>query len=200
MDQNGMTPLMWASYRSFGIDPLRLILNFGASVNYCDSNYKNTGLYNVFLSIFEITLGYFTCPISVLCHLKFEDLKSDLHLTFYTFHTFQRCIGRSLHRTQTQCLHSSKAVHHSKPPIIKVKHQQIWRMNGKIIISDTRLKKNTPREVMGVQVSSKIFSLMLYVFSFKFFWNLSSRQFWIIHYTPIFLNTNTFSNYSHVHI
>uniref|UniRef100_A0A7M5V2J9 Palmitoyltransferase n=1 Tax=Clytia hemisphaerica TaxID=252671 RepID=A0A7M5V2J9_9CNID len=45
MDQNGMTPLMWASYRSFGIDPLRLILNFGASVNYCDSNYKNTALH-----------------------------------------------------------------------------------------------------------------------------------------------------------
>ena len=46
MDRNGMTPLMWASYRSFGIDPLRLSLNFGASVNYCDSNYKNTGVQN----------------------------------------------------------------------------------------------------------------------------------------------------------
>ena len=49
MDRNGMTPLMWASYRSFGIDPLRLILNFGASVNYCDSNYKNTGVQNFYL-------------------------------------------------------------------------------------------------------------------------------------------------------
>lgn len=45
VDQSGMTPLMWASYRSFGIDPLRLILNFGASVNYYDSAHKNTALH-----------------------------------------------------------------------------------------------------------------------------------------------------------
>ncbi|XP_057317381.1 palmitoyltransferase ZDHHC17-like isoform X2 [Hydractinia symbiolongicarpus] len=45
IDRNGMTPLMWATYRSFGTDPARLILNFGASVNFCDAIHKNTALH-----------------------------------------------------------------------------------------------------------------------------------------------------------
>jgi len=44
-DQNGMTPLMWSSYRCFGVDPTRLILNFGAAVNFADSIHKNTALH-----------------------------------------------------------------------------------------------------------------------------------------------------------
>eukprot|EP00794_Sanderia_malayensis_P018263 gene18263-20083_t len=45
VDQNGMTPLMWAAYRSFGIETIRVLLNFGASVNYADKVHRNTALH-----------------------------------------------------------------------------------------------------------------------------------------------------------
>ena len=40
-----MTPVMWAAYRSFSTDPLRLIINMGASVNFCDAKNRNTALH-----------------------------------------------------------------------------------------------------------------------------------------------------------
>uniref|UniRef100_A0A8C4Q4D6 Palmitoyltransferase n=1 Tax=Eptatretus burgeri TaxID=7764 RepID=A0A8C4Q4D6_EPTBU len=45
MDQNGMTPLMWASYRTYGMDPTRLLLTFNATVNLGDKFHKNTALH-----------------------------------------------------------------------------------------------------------------------------------------------------------
>eukprot|EP00795_Rhopilema_esculentum_P011354 gene11354-21546_t len=45
LDKNGMTPLMWAAYRSFGIDTIRILLNFGSSVNLADRVHKNTALH-----------------------------------------------------------------------------------------------------------------------------------------------------------
>ncbi|XP_065647593.1 palmitoyltransferase ZDHHC17 isoform X2 [Hydra vulgaris] len=50
LDKNGMTPLMWSAYRSFSVDPTRLILNFGASVNFADSKHNNTALHWAILS------------------------------------------------------------------------------------------------------------------------------------------------------
>jgi palmitoyltransferase len=44
-DKNGMTPLMWSSYRVFGPDPTRLLLTFGASVNMRDYVNGNTPLH-----------------------------------------------------------------------------------------------------------------------------------------------------------
>eukprot|EP00112_Aurelia_sp_Birch-Aquarium-sp1_P013423 Seg2847.7 transcript_id=Seg2847.7/GoldUCD/mRNA.D3Y31 product="Palmitoyltransferase ZDHHC17" protein_id=Seg2847.7/GoldUCD/D3Y31 len=45
MDKSGMTPLMWAAYRSFGVDTMRVLLNFGASINLADKMHKNTALH-----------------------------------------------------------------------------------------------------------------------------------------------------------
>ncbi|WAR03499.1 ZDH17-like protein [Mya arenaria] len=45
LDKNGMTALMWASYRVFGYDPARLLLTFGASVNKRDRVNENTPLH-----------------------------------------------------------------------------------------------------------------------------------------------------------
>lgn len=45
LDRSGMTPIMWAAYRSFGIDTIRVLLNFGASVNLTDKLQKNTALH-----------------------------------------------------------------------------------------------------------------------------------------------------------
>ncbi|PVD34087.1 hypothetical protein C0Q70_05350 [Pomacea canaliculata] len=45
LDKTGMTPLMWASYRVFGYDPVRLLLTFGASLNKVDKFHGNTALH-----------------------------------------------------------------------------------------------------------------------------------------------------------
>ncbi|MEQ2262291.1 Palmitoyltransferase zdhhc17 [Xenotaenia resolanae] len=45
MDQNGMTPLMWAAYRTHSVDPTRLLLTFNVSVNLGDKYHKNTALH-----------------------------------------------------------------------------------------------------------------------------------------------------------
>ncbi|XP_071100123.1 palmitoyltransferase ZDHHC17-like isoform X2 [Haliotis cracherodii] len=45
VDRNGMTALMWASYRVFGYDPVRLLLTFGASVNKADKYQGNTPIH-----------------------------------------------------------------------------------------------------------------------------------------------------------
>lgn len=45
VDNNGMTPLMWAAYRSFGVDTIRLLITMGASVNRRDKFHKNTALH-----------------------------------------------------------------------------------------------------------------------------------------------------------
>lgn len=45
LDNNGMTPLMWVAYRSFGIDTMRLLLTMGASLNCRDKFHKNTALH-----------------------------------------------------------------------------------------------------------------------------------------------------------
>ncbi|XP_072047738.1 palmitoyltransferase ZDHHC17-like [Amphiura filiformis] len=45
VDGNGMTPLMWSCYKTFAVDPTRLLLTLGASPNLQDSHYKNTALH-----------------------------------------------------------------------------------------------------------------------------------------------------------
>ncbi|XP_035674442.1 palmitoyltransferase ZDHHC17-like [Branchiostoma floridae] len=45
IDQNGMTALMWATYRTYGTDPTRLLLTFNASVNLGDKYHRNTALH-----------------------------------------------------------------------------------------------------------------------------------------------------------
>lgn len=45
VDKNGMTALMWAAYRVFAHDPVRLLLTFGASLNKCDKYQQNTPLH-----------------------------------------------------------------------------------------------------------------------------------------------------------
>ncbi|CAI9743377.1 palmitoyltransferase ZDHHC17-like isoform X1 [Octopus vulgaris] len=45
LDKSGMTPLMWAAFRVFSHDPARLLLTFGASVNYADRCKKNSPLH-----------------------------------------------------------------------------------------------------------------------------------------------------------
>ncbi|PIK48681.1 putative palmitoyltransferase ZDHHC17 [Apostichopus japonicus] len=44
-DANGMTPLMWAAYKTFAIDPTRLLLTLGASPNIQDSKFLNGPLH-----------------------------------------------------------------------------------------------------------------------------------------------------------
>ncbi|KAL8558722.1 hypothetical protein ACOMHN_036389 [Nucella lapillus] len=44
-DKTGMTALIWAAYRVFGYDPVRLLLTFGASVNKADKFHGNTALH-----------------------------------------------------------------------------------------------------------------------------------------------------------
>ncbi|XP_076450296.1 palmitoyltransferase ZDHHC17-like [Babylonia areolata] len=44
-DKTGMTAVMWAAYRVFGYDPVRLLLTFGASVNKADKFHGNTALH-----------------------------------------------------------------------------------------------------------------------------------------------------------
>ncbi|XP_032240615.1 palmitoyltransferase ZDHHC17 isoform X2 [Nematostella vectensis] len=44
-DKNGMTPLMWAAYRCFSVDAVRMLVTMGASVNKTDSVHSNTALH-----------------------------------------------------------------------------------------------------------------------------------------------------------
>ncbi|XP_054710028.1 LOW QUALITY PROTEIN: palmitoyltransferase ZDHHC17-like [Uloborus diversus] len=44
-DKNGMTPLMWSSYRIATNDPTRLLLTLGASLTMVDHHHKNTPLH-----------------------------------------------------------------------------------------------------------------------------------------------------------
>ena len=45
VDSNGMTPLMWASYRTASIDPLRLLITLGSSFTATDNLQGNTALH-----------------------------------------------------------------------------------------------------------------------------------------------------------
>ncbi|KAK3103253.1 hypothetical protein FSP39_017853 [Pinctada imbricata] len=45
VDKNGMTPLMYTSYRVFGYDPSRLLITFGASINKQNKVNGNTALH-----------------------------------------------------------------------------------------------------------------------------------------------------------
>ncbi|KAJ8299433.1 hypothetical protein KUTeg_023493, partial [Tegillarca granosa] len=45
LDKNGMTALMYSSYRVFGYDPSRLLMTFGASTNKADKVHGNTPLH-----------------------------------------------------------------------------------------------------------------------------------------------------------
>ena len=45
VDSNGMTPLMWAAYRTSTIDPLRLLVTLGSSLTATDNVQGNTGLH-----------------------------------------------------------------------------------------------------------------------------------------------------------
>lgn len=44
-DSNGKTPLMWAAWRTFGVDPTRALLSLYGSVNQKDQQYHNTPLH-----------------------------------------------------------------------------------------------------------------------------------------------------------
>ncbi|XP_006817985.1 palmitoyltransferase ZDHHC17-like [Saccoglossus kowalevskii] len=50
LDQNGMTPLMWSCYRMFVVDPARLLIKMGASVNLQDKVHQNTALHWAIMS------------------------------------------------------------------------------------------------------------------------------------------------------
>ncbi|XP_033121376.1 palmitoyltransferase ZDHHC17-like [Anneissia japonica] len=45
IDSSGMTPLMWASFRVFAVDPVRILLTLGASVNLQDKRFQHTALH-----------------------------------------------------------------------------------------------------------------------------------------------------------
>ena len=45
VDSNGMTPLMWASYRTTSIDPIRLLVTLGSSFAAADNLHGNTALH-----------------------------------------------------------------------------------------------------------------------------------------------------------
>ncbi|RDD38970.1 Palmitoyltransferase ZDHHC17 [Trichoplax sp. H2] len=45
MDDNGMTPLMWASYKCHGIDPVRLLISCGAALNFQDNVHLNSAIH-----------------------------------------------------------------------------------------------------------------------------------------------------------
>lgn len=49
-DANGKTPLMWATWRTFGIDPTRTLLSMHASVNLQDRTQRNTPLHYACMS------------------------------------------------------------------------------------------------------------------------------------------------------
>ncbi|XP_039257376.2 palmitoyltransferase ZDHHC17-like [Styela clava] len=49
-DANGKTPLMWATWRTFGIDPTRMLLSMHASVNFQDEHQHNTPLHYACMS------------------------------------------------------------------------------------------------------------------------------------------------------
>ncbi|XP_070568248.1 palmitoyltransferase ZDHHC17-like isoform X1 [Ptychodera flava] len=61
MDQNGMTPLMWSCYRMFSVDPARLLLTMGASINLQDRVHQNTALHWAVMSgnscVFQVLLN-----------------------------------------------------------------------------------------------------------------------------------------------
>lgn len=44
-DINGMTPLMWSSFRVNTADPTRLFITLGASLSLCDNRHRNTALH-----------------------------------------------------------------------------------------------------------------------------------------------------------
>lgn len=44
-DTNGMTSLMWSAYRVSKVDPTRLLINLGSSINMADYKNKNTALH-----------------------------------------------------------------------------------------------------------------------------------------------------------
>merc|ERR1712226_481537 len=44
-DQNGMTALMWAAYRTSSLDPVRLLVTLGSSLTMADSVQGNTSLH-----------------------------------------------------------------------------------------------------------------------------------------------------------
>ena len=44
-DQNGMTALMWAAYRTSSLDPVRLLVTLGSSLTMADSVQGNTALH-----------------------------------------------------------------------------------------------------------------------------------------------------------
>ena len=44
-DNNGMTPIMWAGYRTTSIDPIRLLITLGSSLTMTDSVQGNTALH-----------------------------------------------------------------------------------------------------------------------------------------------------------
>ncbi|XP_071954906.1 palmitoyltransferase ZDHHC17-like [Antedon mediterranea] len=45
LDASGMTPLMWAAFRVFAVDPVRILLTLGASVNLQDKRFQHTALH-----------------------------------------------------------------------------------------------------------------------------------------------------------
>ena len=45
VDSNGMTPLMWASYRTASIDPIRLLITLGSNFTATDNLHGNTALH-----------------------------------------------------------------------------------------------------------------------------------------------------------
>ncbi|XP_041472817.1 palmitoyltransferase ZDHHC17-like [Lytechinus variegatus] len=45
IDGNGMTPLMWAAYKAFSMDPTRLLLTMGANPNIQDKKFENGALH-----------------------------------------------------------------------------------------------------------------------------------------------------------
>lgn len=49
-DANGKTPLMWATWRTFGIDPTRTLLSMHASVNLQDRTQRNSPLHYACMS------------------------------------------------------------------------------------------------------------------------------------------------------
>lgn len=107
MDQNGMTPLMWAAYRThrcvfacvpacftsllqilynnmnnfvFSVDPTRLLLTFNVSVNLGDKYHKNTALH------WAVLAGN-TTVISLLleanANVDAQNIKVHTRWTFY---------------------------------------------------------------------------------------------------------------------
>jgi palmitoyltransferase len=45
LDSTKMTPVIWAAYKVYSVDPLRTLVMLGADVEKQDGNYKNTPLH-----------------------------------------------------------------------------------------------------------------------------------------------------------